>query len=385
MTSARSTRARFTLRGEVEPLGHHGGVIVGVPTETKDSEHRVALTPDGVRELVAHGHRVLVEAGAGTGSSLPDADFAAAGAQLVGVEDAWGAELVVKVKEPQGHELGFLRDDLVLFTYLHLAAEPEAAEALLAAGTTALAYETVQLPDGSLPLLAPMSEVAGRMATQVGAHWLERENGGRGVLLGGAPGVKPGLVVVIGAGNVGWSAAWIATGMEAEVLLLDKNLDRLRWVDQIHKGRIMTLASNRGTVERSVAEADLVVGAVLVPGGRAPTVVTDDMVRGMKAGSVIVDVAVDQGGCVETTRETTHSDPVYERHGVLHYAVGNIPGAVPHTSTYALTNVTLPYVLAVAEHGVEGAIERTPALGPGLNVTDGRVVNPVVAEALGRS
>ena len=360
-------------------------MIVGVPTETKDSEHRVAMTPDGVRELVAHGHRVLVEAGAGAGSSLPDDEFRNAGADLVTAEDAWGAELVVKVKEPQRDELRYLRGDLVLFTYLHLAAEPEVADALLAAGTTALAYETVQLPDGSLPLLAPMSEVAGRMATQVGAHWLERENGGRGVLLGGAPGVRPGHVVVIGAGNVGWNSAWIAAGMEAEVVLLDRNVDRLRWVDQIHKGRIMTLASNRGSVERSVAEADLVVGAVLVPGGRAPVVVTEDMVRAMKPGSVIVDVAVDQGGCVETTHETTHSDPVYERHGVLHYAVGNIPGAVPHTSTYALTNVTLPYVLAVAEHGVDGAIERTPALAPGLNIAGGRVVNSAVAEALGRS
>ena len=353
-------------------------MIIGVPTETKDSERRVAMTPDGVRELVSHGHRVLVQRDAGVGSSIADGEFAAAGAELVSGEDAWGAELVVKVKEPQPDELGFLRADLTLFTYLHLAAEPDVAAALQAAGTTGIAYETVQLADGSLPLLAPMSEVAGRMATQVGAHWLEAENGGRGVLLGGAPGVRPARVVVIGAGNVGWNAAWIAAGMEAEVLLLDRNIDRLRWVDQIHQGRIMTLASNRGAVERAVAEADLVVGAVLVAGGRAPTVVTEEMVRGMRRGAVIVDVAVDQGGCVETTRETTHSDPVYERHGVLHYAVGNIPGAVPHTSTYALTNATLPYVLAVAD----GRIDDDPALQAGVNTRGGRIVNRAVADAL---
>jgi len=357
-------------------------VIVGVPTEVKDSERRVALTPDGVRELVAQGHRVLVQRGAGEGSSITDDELAAAGAALVAVDDAWAAELVVKVKEPQPSELAYLRPDLVLFTYLHLAAEPDVAEALLRAGTTGLAYETVQLADGSLPLLAPMSEVAGRMATQVGAHWLQAENGGRGVLLGGAPGVRPGRVVVIGAGNVGWNAAWIAAGMEAEVLLLDRSIDRLRWVDQIHKGRIMTLASNRGAVERAVADADIVVGAVLVAGGRAPTVVTDEMVQGMRPGSVIVDVAVDQGGCVETTHETTHSNPVYEVHGVLHYAVGNIPGAVPHTSTYALTNATLPYVAAVASLGIDAATAADPALARGVNTRGGTIVNPVVADAL---
>jgi alanine dehydrogenase len=295
---------------------------------------------------------------------------------------AWGAELVVKVKEPQPDELAFLRSDLVLFTYLHLAAYPKVGKALLDAGVTALAYETVQLDNGALPLLAPMSEVAGRMAPQIGAHYLERENGGRGVLLGGAPGVRPARVVVIGAGNVGWNAAWIAQGMEAEVLLLDRNLDRLRWVDQIHKGRIMTLASNRGTVERAVASADLVVGAVLVPGGRAPVVVTDDMVRGMQPGSVIVDVAIDQGGCIETIHETTHDDPVYELHGVVHYAVGNIPGAVPHTSTYALTNATLPYVALVADHGVHGAVERDVPLQSGVTTVAGRVTNKAVATAL---
>ncbi|HVF75479.1 MAG TPA: alanine dehydrogenase [Acidimicrobiales bacterium] len=360
-------------------------MIVGVPAEVKTGEHRVAMTPDGVRELVAHGHRVLVQRDAGAGSSILDADFVGAGAEMVSLDDVWGADMVVKVKEPQAAEFDYLRPETVLFTYLHLAAYPSVATALLERKATALAYETVQLESGALPLLAPMSEVAGRMATQIGAHYLERENGGRGVLLGGAPGVRPARVVVLGAGNVGWNSAWIAQGMEAEVILLDKNLDRLRFVDQIHKGRIMTLASNRGAVERAVAEADLVIGAVLVPGGRAPMVVTDDMVRGMKRGAVIVDVAVDQGGCIETTRETTHDDPVYEVHDVIHYAVGNVPGAVPHTSTYALTNATLPYVLEVAEHGVRGAIERDPALRLGVTTVGGRVTNPAVAEALGQA
>ena len=358
-------------------------MLVGVPAEVKTGENRVAITPDGVRELVAHGHQLLVEKGAGDGSSIADADFESAGAATGSAAEAWGAELVVKVKEPQRDEAAYLRSDQILFTYLHLAHYPEVAKALLAAGTTALAYETVQLAGGALPLLAPMSEVAGRMATQIGAHYLQRENGGRGVLLGGAPGVRPARVVVIGAGNVGWNAAWIAQGMEAEVWLLDKNLDRLRFVDQIHKGRILTLASNRGAVERAAAEADLLIGAVLVPGGRAPMVVTEGMVQGMKPGAVIVDIAVDQGGCVETTRETTHDAPVYERYGVIHYAVGNVPGAVPHTSTYALTNATLPYVLAVAERGVRGAAERDPALRPGVTTVGGRVTNSVVADALG--
>lgn len=358
-------------------------MIVGVPGETKEGERRVAMTPDGVRELTAHGHRVLVERGAGEDSSLPDAEYEAAGAAIVGTDDAWAAQLVVKVKEPQPAELGYLRPDLVLFTYLHLAAEQEVAQALLASHTTALAYETVQVDGGGLPLLAPMSEVAGRMATQIGAHFLERDSGGRGVLLGGAPGVRPARVVVIGAGNVGWNSAWIAQGMEAEVLLLDRSIDRLRFVDQIHRGRIMTLASNRGAIERAVADADLVIGAVLVPGGRAPTVVTEDMVRGMKRGSVIVDIAVDQGGCVETIRETTHASPVYELHGVLHYGVGNVPAAVPHTSTYALTNATLPYIAEVARYGPVAAATRDRAVRGGVNTVAGLVTNAAVAEALG--
>ncbi|HZQ85560.1 MAG TPA: alanine dehydrogenase [Acidimicrobiales bacterium] len=356
---------------------------VGVPKETKTAEARVALTPDGVRELRHHGHDVVVEAAAGEGSAISDAQFAAAGARIASAEEAWAADMVVKVKEPQPAEYGYLRADLVLFTYLHLAAYPAVARALLDAGTTALAYETVQLPDGSLPLLAPMSEVAGRMSTQVGAHYLESAEGGKGVLLGGAPGVRPARVVVLGAGNVGWNAAWIAQGMQAEVVLLDRNLDRLRWVDQIHQGRIMTLASNRGAIERAVADADLLIGAVLVAGGRAPRLVTSEMVASMQPGSVIVDVAVDQGGCIETTHETTHADPVYTWHGVLHYAVGNMPGAVPHTSTYALTNATLPYVVAVASQGVPAAAAGDAALRSGVTTVAGHVTNAAVGAALG--
>ncbi|CAN5498999.1 alanine dehydrogenase [soil metagenome] len=357
---------------------------VGVPREIKTAEHRVAMTPDGVRELERHGIEVFVETGAGDGASISDDDYRASGAEIVlSAADAWAQELVVKVKEPKQEEFGHLRDDLTLFTYLHLAAYPDVAKALIAAGTTSIAYETVQLADGSLPLLAPMSEVAGRLAPQMGAHFLERHNGGRGVLMGGAPGVRPARVVVLGAGNVGWNAAWIAAGMEAEVVLIDKNLDRLRWVDQIHKGRIMTLASNRGAIERSVLEADLVIGAILVAGGRAPVVVTDDMVASMKPRAVIVDVAVDQGGCIETIRETTHDDPTYELHGIVHYAVGNMPGAVPHTSTYALTNATLPYQLEVALHGARGAADRDPAMAHGVNTVGGHVTIEPVAEFLG--
>ncbi len=357
---------------------------VGVPREIKTAEHRVAMTPDGVRELERHGINVYVETGAGEGASITDADYVAAGAEIVATaQDAWAQQMVVKVKEPKAEEFAFLRDDLVLFTYLHLAAYPEVATALVAAGTTSLAYETVQLADGSLPLLAPMSEVAGRLAPQMGAHFLERHKGGRGVLMGGAPGVRPAKVVVLGAGNVGWNAAWIAAGMEAEVVLIDKNLDRLRWVDQIHRGRIMTLASNRGAIERSVVDADLVIGAVLVAGGRAPVVVGEDLVRAMKRRAVIVDVAVDQGGCIETTRETTHEEPTYEFHGVVHYAVGNMPGAVPYTSTYALTNATLPYIQDVAVAGPATAARRDPAVALGVNTVAGAVTNQPVAAFLG--
>jgi len=357
---------------------------VGVPREVKTAEHRVAMTPDGVRELERFGVEVLVETGAGEGASITDADYIAAGADIVPTAaDAWSQDMVVKVKEPKPEEFQFLRPDLTLFTYLHLAAYPAVADALIAAGTTSVAYETVQSADGSLPLLAPMSEVAGRLAPQMGAHFLERHNGGRGVLMGGAPGVRPAKVVVLGAGNVGWNSAWIAAGMEAEVVLIDKNLDRLRFVDQIHRGRIVTAASNRGAIERAVFDADLVIGAVLVAGGRAPVVVSDEMVQGMKPGAVIVDVAVDQGGCIATTRETTHDDPTYVMHGVVHYAVGNMPGAVPHTSTYALTNATLPYLLDVAVHGAIGAARRDPSIAHGLNTVGGTFANSIVAESLG--
>jgi alanine dehydrogenase len=357
---------------------------VGVPREVKTAEHRVAMTPDGVRELERHGIDVLVEAGAGEGASITDDDYIAAGAEIVPTAaDAWAQDMVVKVKEPQASEFDFLRRDLTLVTYLHLAAYPEVAKALLDAGTTAVAYETVQSADGALPLLAPMSEVAGRLAPQMGAHYLERHNGGRGVLMGGSPGVRPAKVVVLGAGNVGWNAAWIAAGMEAEVVLVDKNLDRLRFVDQIHRGRIVTAASNRGAIERAVADADLVIGAVLVAGGRAPVVVSEEMVAAMKPRAVIVDVAVDQGGCIATTRETTHEEPTYVEHGVVHYAVGNMPGAVPHTSTYALTNATLPYLLDVALHGALGAARRDPSIAHGLNTIDGDYVNATVAASLG--
>jgi alanine dehydrogenase len=337
-----------------------------------------------VREFERLGVDVFVETGAGAGASFSDADYVAAGADIVPTAaDAWAQQMVVKVKEPQDDEFRFLRADLTLFTYLHLAAYPIVAKALIESRCTGLAYETVQLDTGALPLLAPMSEVAGRLAPQIGAHYLERHNGGRGVLMGGAPGVQPAKVVVLGAGNVGWNSAWIAAGMEAEVVLFDKNLDRLRWVDQINKGRIVTLASNRGALERNIADADLVIGAVLVAGGRAPVVVTEDMVRTMKPGAVIVDVAIDQGGCIETIHETAHDEPVYELHGVLHYAVGNMPGAVPHTSTYALTNATLPYQLEVALHGAAGASRRDTALSHGLNTYAGQVTNAPVAEFLG--
>jgi alanine dehydrogenase len=361
-------------------------LTVGVPREVKDGEHRVAVTPDGVHELEVHDVPVLVETGAGADSRVDDREYRDAGAEIVqSADDLWErSDLVLKVKEPQDEELARLRPGLVLFTFLHLAAYPHVAEVLLERKVTAVAYETVQLPSGALPLLAPMSEVAGRMAPQVGARFLESGQGGRGVLLGGAPGVRPARVVVLGAGNVGWNAAWIAQGMEAEVLLFDKNLDRLRFVDQVHRGRIMTLASTRAAVARAVTDADLVIGAVLVPGGRAPVVVTEAMVQAMRPGSVIVDCAVDQGGCVETTRETTHADPVYEDHEVLHYAVGNIPGAVPVTSTFALTNATLPYAVALATAGVAGAAGTDPGLALGVNTVAGAVTNTAVAEALGR-
>ncbi len=363
-----------------------GVKTVGVPKEIKTMEGRVSLTPDGVREFERLGIDVFVETGAGEGASISDAEFVAAGATIVKTAaDAWSQEMVVKVKEPKEEEFGYLRSDLTLFTYLHLSAYPKVAAALVASGTTAIAYETVQSADGSLPLLAPMSEIAGRLATQAGARFLERPQGGRGVLMGGAPGVRPANVVVIGAGNVGYNAAWIAAGMLANVTILDKNLDRLRHLDQICVGRTTTLASNRGSIERALVDADLVVGAVLVAGARAPIVVSEDMVRSMKPGSVIVDVAVDQGGCIATTRETTHTDPVYMQHGVVHYAVGNMPGAVPYTSTYSLTNATLPYQLEIARLGAHGAIRNSEAIRHGLNTARGNITNDAVARELNLS
>lgn len=359
-------------------------LTVGIPKEIKPEEHRVAITPDGVRELEQHGAEVLVETNAGADSSITDDEYRRAGAEIVAsAAEVWArSQLVCKVKEPLESEFAYFRPDLVLFTYLHLAAYPKVADALLAAKTTAIAYETVQTDNGSLPLLAPMSEVAGRMSVQIGAHYLERHNGGRGVLLGGAPGVRPARVVVLGAGNVGWNAAWMAAGLEAEVDLLDRNIDRLRYVDQIQMGRITTITSNRGAVERSIAEADLVIGAVLVPGGRAPVVVSEDMVRTMKKGAVIIDIAIDQGGCIATSHETTHANPIFEKHGVVHYAVGNMPGAVPNTSTHALTNATLPYLAELARHGFRNAVQADRALARGVNLTNGHVVNEAVAEAL---
>lgn len=359
-------------------------MIVGVPREIKTEEYRVALTPVGVRELVGHGHRVLVQTGAGQGSFIPDEAYAAVGGEIVPDAAAVfaGADMIVKVKEPQPVEIAMLESRHVLFTYLHLAAYPAEARGLLACGATAIAYETVQLPGGALPLLAPMSEIAGRMAVQAGAHFLERPKGGRGVLLGGVPGVAPGRVTVLGAGMAGRNSAKIAAGMGAEVIVLDLNLSALRHLDELRWGNVMTVKSSRLAVEEYVSTSDLVVGAVLVPGARAPVVVDEDTVKAMRPGSVITDISIDQGGCIATARETTHSDPVYELHGVTHYAVGNIPGAVPNTATYALTNATLPYVVALAD-GVPEAMRSHPELLGGVNVAGGHVTNGPVADFLG--
>ncbi len=358
---------------------------VGVPSEVKNHEYRVACTPAGVHELVRHGHTVLVEAGAGIGSSLPDADFSSAGATMIeSADEVWAdADLVLKVKEPVPEEYHRLRKDLVLFTYLHLAASRECTDALLKAGTTAIAYETVQLPDGSLPLLAPMSEVAGRMAPQAGAHHLQRDGGGRGVLMGGVSGVYAAKVVVIGAGVSGMNAAAIALGMQAEVLLLDRNIARLREADRIYQGHCQTVASNAYEIERAVLDADLVIGAVLVPGAKAPTLISNELVSRMLPGSVLVDIAIDQGGCFEDSRPTTHADPVYTVHESVFYCVANMPGAVPHTSTYALTNVTLPFALEIANRGWRDALRSDPVLALGLNTHDGRLTSGPVAEAHG--
>jgi alanine dehydrogenase len=355
---------------------------IGIPREIKRDEQRVALTPDAVRELVSQGLEVRIERDAGAGAGIDDATFAAAGAALVSRDEAWAAHLVVKVKEPQPEEFPFLRHDLVLFTYLHLAAYPAVGRALLESGCTSVAYETVQLENGTLPLLAPMSEIAGRLATQAGAYLLERPHGGRGVLLGGCTGVKPARVVVLGAGTVGWNAARIAAAMDAEVLLLDRSPQRLRSLESDRRGRLVSLVSSRGLIERVVPTADLLIGAVLTPGGRAPTLVDEGLVQQMRPGSVIVDVAIDQGGCIATSEETTHTDPVIEKFGVQHYAVGNMPGAVPFTSTEALVSVTLPYISTIAGRGLREAVTERPELLSGLNTVEGSVCHPGVGRAL---
>ena len=360
-------------------------VRIGVPKEIKVHEYRVACTPAGVHEFVRNGHEVFVEQGAGVGSALPDVDYIAAGATIVATADeVWTAgELICKVKEPIAAEYHRMRPDQVLFTYLHLAADRAGTDALLSSGTTAIAYETVQLADGSLPLLAPMSEVAGRLAPQVGSYHLMSQGGGRGVLMGGVPGVYAAKVVVIGAGVSGQNAAAIALGMQAEVLLLDRNVARLRQVDAIYQGHCQTIASNAYEVEQAVLDADLVIGAVLVPGARAPKIVSNELVSRMKPGSVLVDISIDQGGCFEDSRPTTHAEPTYRVHDSVFYCVANMPGAVPHTSTYALTNVTLPYAVELANRGWRDALRADPALALGLNTHDGRLTNSPVAQAHG--
>ncbi|MST33273.1 alanine dehydrogenase [Acidimicrobiaceae bacterium USS-CC1] len=358
---------------------------IGVPTEVKNHEYRVACTPAGVHELVRNGHEVFVQRGAGIGSSITDEEFTAAGATLIdSADEVWGtAEMVLKVKEPVEEEYHRLRKDLILFTYLHLAASRPCTDALVGAGTTAIAYETVELPDHSLPLLAPMSEVAGRMAPQAGAHHLQRDGGGRGVLMGGVSGVYAAKVVVLGGGVSGMNAAAIALGMQAEVLVLDKNIAKLREADRIYQGHLQTVASNAYEVERACLDADLVIGAVLVPGAKAPTLVSDDLVSRMKPGSVLVDIAIDQGGCFESSRPTTHADPVYKVHDSVFYCVANMPGAVPHTSTFALTNVTLPYAVEIANLGWREALRRDACLAKGLNTHAGQITYASVGEAHG--
>ena len=361
-------------------------MIIGVPKEIKESENRVSMTPAGVEELTKRGHAVLVEAGAGLGSGIEDEEYRIAGATLIPDHKRLfdEADMIVKVKEPLPEEYSLFRRGQILMTYLHLAPLPELTRALVEGGVVAIAYETIQLPGGALPCLTPMSEVAGRMSVQIGAQFLEKVHGGRGVLLGGVPGVPPAEVVIVGAGTVGTEAAKMALGLGAQVTLIDINLDRLRYLETVLRGNVITVMSNRYNVDRAVRYADLLIGAVLVPGARAPRIVTEEMVQKMKPGSVIVDVAVDQGGCIETVdRATTHSNPTYVKHGVVHYAVPNMPGAVPRTSTYALANATLPYILKVAELGYREAARRDPALAKGFNVCNGRVVHEAVAKAHG--
>ncbi len=359
-------------------------MIIGVPKEIKDNEYRVAMTPGGVNQLVHEGHEVWVEHNAGEGSGFTDEAYEKVGGKIVSTAaDAWSANMVVKVKEPQASEFDFLRPDLTLFTYLHLAAEESLTKAMVASGVTGIAYETVELANGHLPLLQPMSEVAGRMASQIGAYYLEKMNGGRGKLMSGIPGVRPADVVVIGGGTVGTNAAKIALGMGAHVNIIDINLDRLRYLDDVMGGRLSTVASNPVNIAEAVRRADLVIGAVLVKGARAPKLVTRKMISTMKPGSVVVDVAVDQGGCIETTHPTTHSNPTFLVDGVVHYCVSNMPGAVPRTSTYGLNNATLPYMVKLANMGTIAAIQSDPALAKGVNTFKGHITYPAVAEAFG--
>ena len=360
-------------------------MLIGVPKEIKTHEYRVGLTPSAVRELAVHRHQVIVETNAGAGIGATDAHYERAGAEIVAsaAEVFARAELIVKVKEPQSSEWSKLRAGQVLFTYLHLAPDPAQTQALIASGAVCIAYETVTAAGGGLPLLAPMSEVAGRMSVQAGARSLERENGGSGILLGGVPGVPPAHIVIIGAGVVGSNAAQIAIGTGAQVVVIDRNIEALRRLDRLLGARVITVYSNRDNIEREVLRADLVIGAVLIPGAAAPRLVTRDMVSGMKPGSVIVDVSIDQGGSIETSRPTTHADPTYLVDGIVHYCVTNMPGAVPRTSTYALNNATLPHVLALADHGYREAMQRDPHLRAGLNVHKGKVTHREVAEALG--
>jgi alanine dehydrogenase len=355
---------------------------IGVAKEIKPDEYRVALTPAGARELVQQGHEVVVETCAGDGSAFGDRAYEAVGARIAGVDEVWeSSELLLKVKEPIEAEYGRLREGLVLFTYLHIAADEPLTRALIDSGITGVAYETVETDQRTLPLLAPMSEVAGRLAAQAGAYFLEKPLGGRGLLLGGVAGVAPGRVVVIGGGMVGYNAAVIALGLGAQVTILERSVDRMRHLEEVLSGRVSLLMSSSLQIEESVAEADVVIGAVLIPGALAPKLITREMVRGMKPGSVLCDVAIDQGGCAETSHATTHSDPVYVVDEVTHYCVANMPGAVPITSTKALTNVTLPYVEAIAEHGLRDAVARDPALARGVNVLEGKVTYEAVAEA----
>jgi alanine dehydrogenase len=359
-------------------------VKVGVVREIKADEYRVALTPAGARELEQRGHDVIIETGAGEGSAFSDAAYEAAGARVGSVDDVWAeAELLLKVKEPIRSEYGRLRDGLVLFTYLHIAADEPLTLALLESGITAVAYETVETDSGALPLLAPMSEIAGRLAAQAGAYFLEKPLGGRGLLLGGVPGVAPGRVLVIGGGMVGYNAAVIAIGLGANVTILERSIDRMRHLEEVLSGRVSLVMSSSLQIEESVRSADVVIGAVLIPGAVAPKLITREMVAGMKDGSVLADVAIDQGGCAETSRPTTHSEPVYTVEGVTHYCVANMPGAVPITSTKALTNATLPYVEAIADFGLAEAVARDPELARGVNVVDGKVTYEAVADAHG--